>query len=173
MLEGLPRVTYTVKHHCVEGWTAIGTWTGVPVSSVARWCSPLRGALSPLRQLRPELLQRLGPGQRDPSADDPGVRLERPAADDESRCAPPALFPDQAGVQAHEVSHRHDLYPRAAGGLLGGSGISLVCRGVGGRRAAGQRGSGAAGSDESPGKTIRRCPFRATSYLNHYHLAAR
>jgi DMSO/TMAO reductase YedYZ molybdopterin-dependent catalytic subunit len=41
MLEGLPRVTYTVKHHCVEGWTAIGTWTGVPVSVIAELVRPL------------------------------------------------------------------------------------------------------------------------------------
>ncbi len=40
MLEGLPRLTYTVKHHCVEGWTAIGTWTGVPVSTVAALVHP-------------------------------------------------------------------------------------------------------------------------------------
>lgn len=41
MLEGLPRVSYTVKHHCVEGWTAIGTWTGVPVSVIAELVRPL------------------------------------------------------------------------------------------------------------------------------------
>src|SRR3954467_14576344 len=29
-IEGMPRITYTVKHHCVEGWTAVATWTGVP-----------------------------------------------------------------------------------------------------------------------------------------------
>ena len=40
MLQALPRVTYTVKHHCVEGWTAIGTWTGVPVSSVTALVEP-------------------------------------------------------------------------------------------------------------------------------------
>jgi DMSO/TMAO reductase YedYZ molybdopterin-dependent catalytic subunit len=40
MLQALPRVTYTVKHHCVEGWAAIGTWTGVPVSSVAALVEP-------------------------------------------------------------------------------------------------------------------------------------
>jgi DMSO/TMAO reductase YedYZ molybdopterin-dependent catalytic subunit len=40
MLETLPRITYTVKHHCVEGWTAIGTWTGVPVSTVAALVQP-------------------------------------------------------------------------------------------------------------------------------------
>jgi DMSO/TMAO reductase YedYZ molybdopterin-dependent catalytic subunit len=34
----LPSVTYTVKHHCVEGWSAIASWTGVPVSAIARQC---------------------------------------------------------------------------------------------------------------------------------------
>jgi DMSO/TMAO reductase YedYZ molybdopterin-dependent catalytic subunit len=36
----LPRITYTVKHHCVEGWTAIGTWTGVPVSTIIAMVQP-------------------------------------------------------------------------------------------------------------------------------------
>jgi DMSO/TMAO reductase YedYZ molybdopterin-dependent catalytic subunit len=40
MIQQLPRVTYTVKHHCVEGWTAIGTWTGVPLSSVLAMVEP-------------------------------------------------------------------------------------------------------------------------------------
>jgi DMSO/TMAO reductase YedYZ molybdopterin-dependent catalytic subunit len=39
-LEALPKLTYTVKHHCVEGWTAIGTWTGVPLSVVAALAEP-------------------------------------------------------------------------------------------------------------------------------------
>jgi DMSO/TMAO reductase YedYZ molybdopterin-dependent catalytic subunit len=45
MIEQLPRITYTVKHHCVEGWTAIGTWTGVPFSSVASLVEPAARAL--------------------------------------------------------------------------------------------------------------------------------
>jgi DMSO/TMAO reductase YedYZ molybdopterin-dependent catalytic subunit len=44
MLETLPRVSYTVKHHCVEGWTAIASWTGVPVATVAALVEPLPGA---------------------------------------------------------------------------------------------------------------------------------
>jgi DMSO/TMAO reductase YedYZ molybdopterin-dependent catalytic subunit len=44
MLEALPRVTYTVKHHCVEGWSAIGTWTGVPVSTVIAMAEPTEAA---------------------------------------------------------------------------------------------------------------------------------
>ena len=43
-LMAMPRVTYTVKHHCVEGWSAIATWHGVPVSAVVRRCQPLDAA---------------------------------------------------------------------------------------------------------------------------------
>lgn len=39
-LEAMPSLTYTVKHHCVEGWTAIGSWTGVPVSAVVALVDP-------------------------------------------------------------------------------------------------------------------------------------
>jgi DMSO/TMAO reductase YedYZ molybdopterin-dependent catalytic subunit len=28
-------LTYTVKHHCVEGWSAIATWTGLPFRTLA------------------------------------------------------------------------------------------------------------------------------------------
>jgi DMSO/TMAO reductase YedYZ molybdopterin-dependent catalytic subunit len=34
-IQRMPSLTYTVKHHCVEGWSAIATWTGVPVSALA------------------------------------------------------------------------------------------------------------------------------------------
>ncbi|HVH66256.1 MAG TPA: molybdopterin-dependent oxidoreductase [Gemmatimonadales bacterium] len=40
----LPRVSYTVKHHCVEGWSAIASWHGVPVSAIVERCRPLPGA---------------------------------------------------------------------------------------------------------------------------------
>ena len=43
-LEALPRTTYTVKHYCVEGWTAVATWTGVPVSVLAAMAEPTAGA---------------------------------------------------------------------------------------------------------------------------------
>jgi len=44
MLEALPRLSYTVKHHCVEGWTAIASWAGIPVSTIAALVEPLPGA---------------------------------------------------------------------------------------------------------------------------------
>ncbi|HEX5435763.1 MAG TPA: molybdopterin-dependent oxidoreductase [Gemmatimonadaceae bacterium] len=35
-LAGLPSVTLRLNHYCVEGWTAVSTWTGVRVSELAR-----------------------------------------------------------------------------------------------------------------------------------------
>jgi len=40
----LPRTSYTVKHHCVEGWSAIASWHGVPVAAIVERCRPLRAA---------------------------------------------------------------------------------------------------------------------------------
>jgi len=36
MLQRMPRVTQRVNHYCVEGWTAVETWTGVRMSDLAR-----------------------------------------------------------------------------------------------------------------------------------------
>lgn len=44
MLQAMPSVSYTVKHHCVEGWTAVAGWTGVPVSAVIAMAEPLPAA---------------------------------------------------------------------------------------------------------------------------------
>lgn len=44
MLQQMPSVTYTVKHHCVEGWTAIATWTGVPLATIVQAVQPLARA---------------------------------------------------------------------------------------------------------------------------------
>jgi len=39
-LMGMPRTSYTVKHHCVEGWTAVASWHGVAVSAIVARCEP-------------------------------------------------------------------------------------------------------------------------------------
>ena len=35
-LQRLPRISQRVNHYCVEGWTAVATWTGVRVADLAR-----------------------------------------------------------------------------------------------------------------------------------------
>jgi DMSO/TMAO reductase YedYZ molybdopterin-dependent catalytic subunit len=35
-LQKLPQVSNRVNHYCVEGWTAVETWTGVPFTELAR-----------------------------------------------------------------------------------------------------------------------------------------
>jgi DMSO/TMAO reductase YedYZ molybdopterin-dependent catalytic subunit len=34
-VRALARTTYTVEHHCVEGWSAVATWTGAPLRQIA------------------------------------------------------------------------------------------------------------------------------------------
>jgi DMSO/TMAO reductase YedYZ molybdopterin-dependent catalytic subunit len=43
-IEAMPSITYTVKHHCVEGWTAVGTWTGVPLTAIVGMVRPTERA---------------------------------------------------------------------------------------------------------------------------------
>ena len=38
------RETYTWQHHCVEGWSAIGTWTGLPLRAIAEKAGVLPAA---------------------------------------------------------------------------------------------------------------------------------
>ncbi len=35
-LERLPRTSLRVRHHCVEGWSAVASWQGVRLSEIAR-----------------------------------------------------------------------------------------------------------------------------------------
>lgn len=58
MLQALPRVTYTVPHHCVEGWTTVATWSGVPVHAVSALVEPTREA----RHLRFDSFDRTAQG---------------------------------------------------------------------------------------------------------------
>lgn len=43
-LQRMPRTSYTVEHHCVEGWSAIASWAGVRVSEIVARCRPRAGA---------------------------------------------------------------------------------------------------------------------------------
>ena len=43
-LQQLARLSYTVKHHCVEGWSAIATWAGTPFRAIAERVGILDGA---------------------------------------------------------------------------------------------------------------------------------
>lgn len=43
-LRGLPARTQLSRHVCIQGWTAVGEWTGVRVRDVLARCEPLAGA---------------------------------------------------------------------------------------------------------------------------------
>jgi DMSO/TMAO reductase YedYZ molybdopterin-dependent catalytic subunit len=44
MLGAMPHIGYTVTHHCVEGWTAVKPWRGVPFATIAAMVEPLPAA---------------------------------------------------------------------------------------------------------------------------------
>jgi DMSO/TMAO reductase YedYZ molybdopterin-dependent catalytic subunit len=43
-LKGLPSHTQITKHVCIQGWTAIAKWQGVPMAEIVRRCQPQAGA---------------------------------------------------------------------------------------------------------------------------------
>lgn len=43
-LKGLPSRTHRVNHYCVEGWTAVVEWTGVPMTALADAVGVMPGA---------------------------------------------------------------------------------------------------------------------------------
>jgi DMSO/TMAO reductase YedYZ molybdopterin-dependent catalytic subunit len=43
-IQRLSRLTYTVEHHCVEGWSAVATWSGAPLRAVAERAGVLPSA---------------------------------------------------------------------------------------------------------------------------------
>ena len=46
-LKDLPSREQITRHDCVEGWSAIGKWTGVPLGDLMRQVQPLPNASSP------------------------------------------------------------------------------------------------------------------------------
>ncbi|HEY4102218.1 MAG TPA: molybdopterin-dependent oxidoreductase [Gemmatimonadales bacterium] len=44
MLGALPHISYSVTHHCVEGWSVVKSWRGVPFSTIAALVGPTSGA---------------------------------------------------------------------------------------------------------------------------------
>jgi sulfoxide reductase catalytic subunit YedY len=43
-LQKMPKQTQITEHYCIQGWTAIGGWAGVPMSHIMMLCKPLRDA---------------------------------------------------------------------------------------------------------------------------------
>lgn len=44
MISALPHIHYTVTHHCVEGWSVVKSWGGVPLATFAALVEPMPDA---------------------------------------------------------------------------------------------------------------------------------
>ena len=103
-LRALPKQTQITKHHCIQGWSAVGEWAGVAVADVLDRCRPLASARYLVlrgfderdgRELLRDHRSRAGAA----SADDPGLRDERRAAADSARRAVPLRVETQLGFK--------------------------------------------------------------------------
>ena len=84
-LRTLPQAAQITRHICIEGWSAIGDWRGVPFKTFLETHRRRHdGALRRLQVRRPLLLEPRH-GHRAASADAAGARLRQRAAADEVR----------------------------------------------------------------------------------------
>ena len=121
----LPQVKQVTRHICVEGWSAIGSWTGTPLRDFLKlvgadtrakycWfqCADKEGYNSPLDM-------RDGAASADP--DDVQIRRRNPAPrlwlSDEDQGA------DQARLQESEIRDLDGSHQRLQGRLLGRPGL--------------------------------------------------
>ncbi len=43
-IKAMPSQTQITKHVCIQGWTDIAEWTGVPMRDILKLCQPKKGA---------------------------------------------------------------------------------------------------------------------------------
>jgi DMSO/TMAO reductase YedYZ molybdopterin-dependent catalytic subunit len=43
-LRAMDSVNQTTRHHCIQGWSAVGSWSGVPIAAIMELCRPLADA---------------------------------------------------------------------------------------------------------------------------------
>ncbi len=85
-MKELPSRTQITRHDCVEGWSAIGKWTGVPLGDLLRQVHAvaecqIRGlSLRRCGRRRDTVLREHGPGRLLSSTNDPGLRIKRHSA---------------------------------------------------------------------------------------------
>jgi hypothetical protein len=125
-LRAMPQADQVTRHICVEGWSAIGKWGGVPFATFCATSAPTRRRQVRRLQVRRRLLHQHRHGHRAAPADAAGADLRRPGAAAQVRLSDEAAHAHQAGLQepqAHPGDFRHQHLPRR---LLGRPGLQLV-----------------------------------------------
>ena len=121
----LPQVKQVTRHICVEGWSAIGSWTGTPLRDFLKivgadtrakyvWfqCADKDGYNSPARHAH--RAASADPDDLQVRRRDPAARLRVPDEDPRS---------DKTRLQEPEIRALDGSHQRLQGRLLGGSGI--------------------------------------------------
>ena len=121
----LPQVKQVTRHICVEGWSAIGSWTGTPLARFPenhRRRHPREILLVPVRRFR-RLQLTARHGERAASADPDVVQIRRrdPAA--HLRLSDEDPGADKARLQESEIRDLDGSHQRLQGRLLGRPGV--------------------------------------------------
>ena len=108
-LRALATLSQITRHDCVEGWSVVGKWGGVPLAHLLALvkpatCGSVRGLLLVRsRRQRSAILRQHRRPSSGPPADPVGARSQRKTGRPRSRRSRPATHPDSARVQEHEV----------------------------------------------------------------------
>ena len=139
-LQAMPSRTQITRHDCVEGWSAIGKWTGVQLGRLLKQVGLMPNARFIVfhcadRIRRDPLLREHRPCGRVSPPDAAGLRDERSASRDRSRRPVATARRETARLQASEVRHARGGRSRVGGNrrrrgrILGRRGrLLLVCR---------------------------------------------
>ena len=125
-LRTLPQESQITRHICIEGWSAIGQWSGVPFRVFLR--TRRRGSSSPVcrLQMRRSLLREHRHGDGVAPPDDTGTGLRQCTPAGKVRISNEAAGADEAGFQKSQTYHGALCDQRLPGRILGGSGLQLV-----------------------------------------------
>ncbi len=106
-LKRMPQTGMRIRHHCVEGWSAVAEWHGVQLREIARIAGASRDArLRRVPFVRRRLLFIVGYRKFASSADHSCIRHEWARAISRSRRSAAPLLAGQARLQEREVPDR-------------------------------------------------------------------
>ena len=117
-LKAMPQQEQITTHFCIQGWSGVAEWGGVPMRRHSRpgeadAGSPLRRLLlARRRRLWWALLRCAHDREHAPCADDPRLRNERRTAQRPALCAIAATLRERAGFQDGKVGHGNRVRPR-------------------------------------------------------------
>ncbi len=127
-LRAMPQADQVTRHICVEGWSAIGKWGGVPFFHFLRKIGADTTAKYVGFKCADDYFTSIEHGHRPAPADPAGVDLRRPGAAAQIRVSDEAAHAHQARLQEPQTHPGDFCHQHLPWRLLGRPGLQLVRR---------------------------------------------